>query len=99
MENNTTSPAPVTPKKPKKKECTAGQSTNLAFASISLFVLCAIFIAMGIYFLIGIKAYLGGVLLILFGISFAVINIVLNKSSLFKKTSDTKAETKTENEQ
>lgn len=79
-------------KKPKKKECTAGQSTNIAFASISLFALCAIFIIIGIYFLAGIKAYLGGVLLILFGIAFAIINVVLNKSTLFKKTEQTKTE-------
>ena len=75
------------PKKTKKKECTAGQSTNLAFASITLFVLCAIFIVLGIYFLAGMKAYLGGVMLLIFGIAFAILNIVLNKSTLFKKTS------------
>ena len=88
MENKETKQTPektTAPKKTKKKECTAGQSTNFAFASITLFVLCAIFIIMGIYFLAGINAYLGGVMLIIFGIAFAVIDVVLNKSTLFKK--------------
>ena len=96
MENKETevktpeNPAPV--KKPKKKECTAGQSTNFAFASIALLVICISFIAIGIYFLAGIKAYFGGVLLIIFGIAFAVIDFVLNKSTLFKKSAPTKTE-------
>lgn len=84
-ETTQTSEKVATPKKAKKKECTAGQGTNLAFASITLFVLCAVFIVMGIYFLAGMKAYLGGVMLLIFGVAFAVLNVVLNKSTLFKK--------------
>ena len=98
MENQETKQTPekvVAPKKAKKKECTAGQGTNLAFASITLFVLCAIFIVMGIYFLAGMKAYLGGVMLLIFGVAFAIINVVLNRSTLFKKT-PAKTEEKTE---
>ena len=94
MENKETTTKTAAPKKPKKKECTAGQNTNFAFASISLLVICVIFIAMGIYFLAGIKAYLGGVLLIIFGIAFAVIDFILNKSTLFKKTAPQKTEEK-----
>lgn len=97
MENqeiNTATEKTPAPKKTKKKECTAGQSTNLAFASITLFVLCAIFIVMGIYFLAGMKAYLGGVMLLIFGVAFAIINIVLNKSTLFKKTTEKTEEKK-----
>ena len=93
MENKETTQMPEktsAQKKPKKKECTAGQTTNIAFASIALLVICISFIAIGIYFLAGIKAYLGGVLLIVFGIAFAVIDFVLNKSTLFKKTEQSK---------
>ena len=87
MENkDTTQTATPAPKKAKKKECTAGQSTNFAFASITLIAICAIYIGMGIYFLVGMNAYLGGVMLLVFGVAFAVIDFILNKSTLFKKT-------------
>lgn len=89
-----TAPVEKPVQKPKKKECTAGQSTNTKFASISLFVICVIFIAMGIFFLASMKAYLGGVLLILFGVAFAVIDIVLNKSNLFKSNKSNTEENK-----
>jgi uncharacterized membrane protein len=89
MENEKVTPAETKveskPAKPKKKECTAGQSTNLMFGCITLFVICAILIGFGLFFLIAVKAYFAGILILSWGVVFTVVNIVLNKNTLFKK--------------
>ena len=70
--------------KPKKKFNEAAANTNLKFGMIALFSICAILIGVGLTLLIAFSAYLGGIMLMVFGIAFAIINIVLNKTILSK---------------
>ena len=78
------------PAKQKKKENVEVINTNLKFSCISLFVLCAVLIGVGIFMIAGLKAYFGGVLLILFGIAFSCLNIWLCKTLFFKKQNNNK---------
>ena len=99
MENKKVTPAETKveskPAKSKKKECTAGQNTNLMFGCITLFVICAILIGCGLFFLIAIKAYFAGILILSWGVVFTIINFILNKSTLLKKkTAPAKSEEK-----
>ena len=89
MKNEKVTPAEAKveskPAKPKKKECTAGQNTNLMFGCITLFVICAVLIGCGLFFIIAIKAYFAGILILSWGVVFTVINFILNKNTLLKK--------------
>ena len=75
--------------KPKKKFNEAAANTNLKFGMIALFSICAILIGVGLTLAISFKAYLGGIMLMFFGVAFAIINIVLNKTILSKPNKPT----------
>ncbi len=82
---------PTVPAK-KKKKCETPAAP--LFTCIFLFALCAIFIGVGIFMWAGLKATFGGVLLIVFGVSFLALNIWLNFSLLSKKKSPETKQTK-----
>lgn len=92
VEQTTTSETKTT--KPKKKENVAAMNTNLLISFIALFVLCLILIGVGLTLIIALKAYFGGILLLVWGIVFGGLNIFLNRSIFKKKTVSQKEETK-----
>lgn len=92
-----TKTAPETkPAKPKKKENVAAMNTNLLISFVALCVLCVVLITLGITFICAIKAYFGGILLLVWGIVFGGLNIFLNRSIFKKKTAPAKEEPKAE---
>lgn len=84
------------PAKPKKKENMAAMNTNLLISFVALCVLCLVLITLGITFILAIKAYFGGVLLLVWGLAFGGLNIFLNRSLFKKKAAPAKEETKAE---
>lgn len=86
MENEKVTTAKTS--KPKKKFNEAAANTNLKFGMIALFSICAILIGVGLTLAIAFKAYLGGIMLMFFGVAFAIINVVLNKTIFTNKKVD-----------
>ena len=82
------------PAKPKKKENMAAMNTNLLISFVALCALCLVLIGVGLTLIIGVKAYFGGILLLIWGVAFGGLNIFLNRSLFTKPKAQTKEEPK-----